>query len=134
MKKYYSTTFLLVCIFTLTEAQITNKGEPLSWSQKNLKSSTSIQMQPVDMIAIQKEDAMNDLDRSKPWRFGYEFNVDLGIDDSGTWDELPNGDRIWRINIISSGAKTLNFIFTVEDIYSSAFLRRPQKNWMKSSS
>ena len=97
MKKYYSITFLLVCMFTLTEAQITNKGEPLSWSQKNLKSSTSIQMQPVDMIAIQKEDAINDLDRSKPWRFGYEFNVDLGIDDEGTWDELPNRDRIWRI-------------------------------------
>lgn len=120
MKKYYSTTFLLVCIFTLTEAQITNKGEPLSWSQKNLKSSTSIQMQPVDMIAIQKEDAMNDLDRSKPWRFGYEFNVDLGIDDSGTWDELPNGDRIWRINIISSGAKTLNFIFNTYKVPTGA--------------
>ena len=111
MKKYCSITFLLVCMFTLTEAQITNKGKPLSWSQKNLKSSTSIQMQPVDMIAIQREDAMNDIDKSKPWRFGYEFNVDLGIDDEGTWDELPNGDRIWRINIISSGAKTLNFIF-----------------------
>ena len=52
MKKYYSITLLLVCMFTLTEAQITNKGKPLSWSQKNLKSSTSIQMQPVDMIAI----------------------------------------------------------------------------------
>ena len=120
MKKYCSITFLLVCMFTLTEAQITNKGEPLSWSQKNLKNSTSIQMQPVDMIAIQKEDAINDLDRSKPWRFGYEFNVNLGIDDEGTWDELPNGDRIWRINIISSGAKTLNFIFNTYKVPTGA--------------
>ena len=55
-------------MFTLTEAQIPTKVS-LYRGLKNLKSSTSIQMQPVDMIAIQREDAMNDIDKSKPWRF-----------------------------------------------------------------
>jgi len=111
MKKHYSLAILFIFVCFFAKAQITNEGEPLSWSQVTLKSSSSVRMEPVDMVEIQKEDEINDQDRSKPWRFGYEFNVDLGMDNSGTWDELPNGDRIWRINIISSGAKTMNFVF-----------------------
>ena len=110
-KKYLLNIILCFFICSYTVAQITNKGEPLSWSQINLKSSMSIQMESIDMVAIQKEDAVNDQDLSKPWRFGYEFSVDLGMDDFGIWDELPNGDRIWRINITSPGAKSLNFVF-----------------------
>ena len=53
----------------------------------------------------------NDKMSGRPWRFGYEYSVDLGLETAGVWDELPNGDGIWRINFVSEGAKTLNFVF-----------------------
>ncbi len=111
MNKNYSLSFFLFFIFLTISAQVTNEGKPLSWSQSNLKSSAKIEMNSFDLNAIKAEDKINDLDRTKPWRFGHELNVDLGMDNSGTWDELPNGDRIWRVNITSPGAKTLNFVF-----------------------
>ncbi len=92
-------------------AQVTNEGLPLSFSIQSKKSITPVLMKGFDLNKIKNEDAKNDIDKSIPWRFGYEFNVNLGLENSGVWDELPNGDRIWRINIISKGAKSLNFIF-----------------------
>ncbi|GAA4272731.1 hypothetical protein GCM10022258_20250 [Aquimarina gracilis] len=68
-------------------------------------------MKNFDLNKIKAEDAANDLDRTKPWRFGYEFKVNLGLSNAGVWDDLPDGSRIWRLNIISKGAKTINFIF-----------------------
>ncbi len=92
-------------------AQVTNEGLPMSFSIQSKKSITPVLMKGFDLNKIKAEDAKNDEDKSIPWRFGYEFNVNLGLGNSGVWDELPNGDRIWRINIISRGAKSLNFIF-----------------------
>lgn len=71
----------------------------------------SVKMTSIDLEALKREDAINDKDKSKVYRFGYEFKVDLGIANAGVWTELPNGDRIWRIQIISEGANTLNFVF-----------------------
>jgi hypothetical protein len=92
-------------------AQVTNEGTPVSWEIRSKKSTVPMLMKNFDLNRIKTEDAKNDSDKSKPWRFGYELKVNLGLENSGVWDELPNGDRIWRINIISVGAKTLNFIF-----------------------
>lgn len=92
-------------------AQITNEGLPVSWGIQSKKSITPMLMKSFDLRKIKAEDAKNDLDTSMPWRFGYELKVNYGLKNSGVWDEFPNGDRIWRINIISAGAKTLNFIF-----------------------
>jgi len=109
MKKY------IVCIIVLFickigNSQITN-GTPRSSFAKLNKNIPTIEMPSFDLKKIQEEDAINDLNRTKAFRFGYEFEVDFGLKNSGVWEELPNGDQIWRINIKSEGAHTLNFIF-----------------------
>ncbi|KAA1245384.1 T9SS type A sorting domain-containing protein [Aquimarina sp. RZ0] len=96
------------------KSQVTNDGVPESWKDSDKKSQKelfTIEMPKFDLAKIRAEDAVNDLDRSKVYRFGYEFNVDLGFKNAGTWSELENGDFIWRIRIKSEGAKTLNFVF-----------------------
>ena len=35
----------------------------------------------------------------------------MNLFDSGTWSNLPNGDRIWRINLQAKGAKFAHIIF-----------------------
>ncbi|MCX2762588.1 trypsin-like peptidase domain-containing protein [Aquimarina muelleri] len=103
---------ILGLLFVLgVNAQITNEGLPISWSMQSKKSITPMLMKNFDLKKIKVEDAKNDLNTSMPWRFGYELKVNFGLKNSGVWDEFANGDRIWRINIISQGAKTLNFIF-----------------------
>ncbi len=44
--------------------------------------------------------------------FGYEYNVNININNSGTVDTLPDGSILWRLRVKSEKAYSLNFIFT----------------------
>lgn len=110
MKKI--TLYFLLLFFINLSAQVTNQGQPMSWKFNQLNNVVPVQMTEVDLTSLQAEDAINDLRRDIPWRFGTELSVNLSMNTSGTWDQLPNGDRIWRLNIVSDGAKTLNFVFS----------------------
>lgn len=105
------TLLLLLCTLSAF-AQVTNQRSPQSLKIQNLEEVTPIAMPAFDLKALQKEDAINDVGKDKPWRFGYEFFVDHNLNNSGVWTTLPNGDRIWRIRYTSEGAKTLNFLFS----------------------
>jgi lysyl endopeptidase len=109
MKKIIITS-LMVCAFFGLHAQVTNEGQPKSWKQTNLKTTSPIVLKSIDIDKVIEEDLIN-YQKQGPWRFGVEIDVDYGIHNAGAWDELPGGDKVWRLNIVSEGAKTLNFIF-----------------------
>ncbi len=44
-------------------------------------------------------------------RFAAPTSVNLGLDNSGQWTELPNGDRIWRLQVSASGAYGLGLFY-----------------------
>jgi lysyl endopeptidase len=107
-------TLLICCLFWgLSNAQTTPLGPPKSWSLKNegIRMVETHQMPAFDLSARLAADAENEANKVGPWRFGYEFPVNFGIQNSGNWTELDNGDRIWRIRFRSEGALSMNFIF-----------------------
>ncbi|WP_298514172.1 T9SS type A sorting domain-containing protein [uncultured Kordia sp.] len=105
-------TLLVLLAFILqVSAQNPQRPQPESWSIPTIDKVAPIQFEKPNLAPLRAEDAVNDLDKSIPWRFGYDHFVDYGIDNAGGWYELPNGDRIWRINFISPGALTMNLIF-----------------------
>jgi len=119
------TLLLLGFVFVLNvNAQVIDMGKPQSWSMttKSKKNISPNIMESFDIEKIKAEDKINDDDRTIPFRFGYEIDIDLGIENDGAWDEFSNGDRVWRINIVSKGAKTLNFIFDTFQIPSGAYV------------
>tara|TARA_B100001029_G_C15061583_1_gene459015 strand:+ start:302 stop:1813 length:1512 start_codon:yes stop_codon:yes gene_type:complete len=44
-----------------------------------------------------------------PYRYGYKHKVHLTPNNSGTWEQLPNGGNIWTIQISSKGAYSISF-------------------------
>ncbi len=114
MKKILSTIILILC-FGYAFGQVTNEGNPLSWDL-NLDSENVVvkNLPEFDMNQVKAEDEINDAKPDTPWRFGYTHSVDFGLED-GTWTNLENGDRIWRLLVSSPGALSLNFIF--DDFY-----------------
>lgn len=109
--KYKITLITLFSAFSLL-AQVTNEGKPLSWKLNGTEKPVAIAMPAFDLKTLQAEDAINDIGKNKPWRFGKEFLVDYNLANAGSWTDLPNGDRIWRIRFTSAGAKTMNFLFS----------------------
>src|SRR5690606_31968615 len=105
MKKI--TCYILFLISFYGFAQVTNQGEPLSWKLNGLNSVIPEVMEEVEI------DNSNDafVKQGEPLRFGQELAVQLHTQNTGTWDELSNGDRLWRMNVISENATSLNFIF-----------------------
>jgi hypothetical protein len=70
----------------------------------------TVAMEPVDVGSYLAEDAAAGKDM--PFRFGATLPVDLGIDNAGTWTELPGGDLDWRLRISSHGAFSIGLLFS----------------------
>ena len=63
----------------------------------------SITMPEVDVDALIMEDEEN-AGTGVPMRFAYAFDVNLGINNAGTWEEMDDGTRIWTLVLHYSGA------------------------------
>ncbi|TAL69799.1 MAG: T9SS type A sorting domain-containing protein [Bacteroidetes bacterium] len=46
-----------------------------------------------------------------PHFYGYGFTVNFTLSNSGTWDTLESGDRLWRLKIICPESYEINFVF-----------------------
>ncbi|QHI36449.1 Protease 1 [Kordia antarctica] len=108
--KNFTLILLLAFIFQAT-AQNSQRPVPESWNIATIEKVAPIEFEKPNLAPLQAEDAVNDLNKSIPWRFGFDHFVDYGLDNAGKWHTLPNGDRIWRINFVSPGALTMNLIF-----------------------
>ena len=114
MRKVYLLIALFAC--QLAVAQVTNESTPKSWDLAFKSQPQKITMPSIDLEAIQQQDAIDDQIRNKPYKFGHKIPVDLNLFNSGLWTELENGDRLWRLNIESKGARTINFLFDRYDL------------------
>ena len=53
----------------------------------------SITMPEIDVEALFREDEKN-TGTGVPMRFAHEFNVDFGINNSGSWEETEDGGKL----------------------------------------
>lgn len=115
MKKIYSVffVFLLSAISLISYSQINQGGSPLSFQNPQLiKNALIIEKMPkIDLQRLKAEDSINDHFKDIPWRFGENLYVNYNLNNSGTWDALPKGDKLWRLGIRCEGAYTINLTF-----------------------
>ncbi|MBK7092613.1 MAG: trypsin-like peptidase domain-containing protein [bacterium] len=92
-------------------AQISNGGTPPSFDRQLRSNSERLVMPPVDVQALLAEDAADE-SKALPFRFGAPFDVNYSLENSGTWEDLADGGRIWRITFSSPGAYSINLIYS----------------------
>lgn len=115
MNKRVSTSFVFLFVFICTYAQLSTNESPISFSMgskliETKRSMTAITMPELNMSEIEKEDAEDEEDDNPP-RFGFLHKVNYDLENSGIWYELPNGDKLWQLNVICPGALSINFCF-----------------------
>ena len=107
---------ICLCLFANVNAQISTYEKPVSFYRGSelavvSKSSTPIITTPkLDMAKIAAEDE-EDEKYDMPPRFGYSHFVDYNLNNSGTWFELPNGDKLWQLEVVCPGALSVNFCY-----------------------
>ena len=92
-----------------------NPSLPISWDINIKDRIEVIQMPVLNFSGINKQDSINDQDKSSPWRYGLPRSVSIDIKKQGVWTTLDNGSKLWVIAIKSTGA--LNLSVNFEDIY-----------------
>lgn len=100
-----SSLFLLGGVFAQQGDGGKIKSEKISIDHKSIDHFT---FQTPDLEALRAEDLINDDAGTGPWRFGYNNSTNLNMLNSGTWINLPNGDKIWMIQLTCEGALTVN--------------------------
>lgn len=91
-----------------SKAQINVGGQPMS-SLTDLSSEFDIVTMPaVDSKKLLEEDASMINVPDMPLRYAKVIDVNYNLQNSGTWETLSDGSRVWRIGIKSTDAKSLN--------------------------
>lgn len=97
-------------------SQISAGGTPLSSKPSHSKIFSKQALKPtpipeLDLAALKKQDEEN------PWanRFAAPVIVNYGLNNSGVWQDLPDGSRVWRLSLRSKGAQALSILY--DDFY-----------------
>ena len=95
-------------------SQLSVEGTPFGLAEEfraKISEPVWIEMERVDVDALIEEDKILDTVPGIPYRFGENLYVDLNPKNSGVWDILDDGSKIWRLGIISRGAVSINLAF-----------------------
>ena len=95
--------------FVVFSQDVTNDN-PVGWDL-NLATVQPIVLPILDLKEIIREDSINDLDKSLPWRYGVNRPLKLDLTTDGSWSTLEDGSRLWRVAIKSPDAINMSVNF-----------------------
>lgn len=103
---------LLMLFSSNLSAQLSEGGSPFAPSTTKIEwEYDTVTMPAFDEDAMRAEDEIDNAFKDRPFRFGKNFEIRVGIDNSGHWHTLPSGDRVWLLKLRSPGALSLNLVF-----------------------
>ncbi len=95
-------------------AQLSLGGKPSSFDQTTKASVPTVRTGDVDVAKLLAEDDQ-DAKLGVPFRFGFPFDVHYDLNNSGIWENLDDGSKVWRLRIECPKAYSTNLIF--DDFY-----------------
>jgi len=112
-----------VCLLLAGSAlgQVSIGGTPVSFGLAAKAEMPKITMPGIDLPALLAEDEI-DLADGLPYRFGFPFDVNYTLENSGVWETLDDGSRLWRLKIECPGAYSINLLYNYYDIPDGARL------------
>ncbi|HNK86033.1 MAG TPA: hypothetical protein PKL41_12570, partial [Flavobacteriales bacterium] len=107
------TALLLLCVITSpVRGQVSFGGTPITiLSPGKLPHVLWTDLPAVDVAPLLAEDAQRLASGDKKMRFGVTRPVDIGLSSAGSWHELPDGRRVWRVGIHCPDASSVSFVF-----------------------
>ena len=109
----YTSVVASLGLVLLSQGQIGFGGQPYGLTKSNFLPPAPVAVMPlVDAPTLMAEDEARAAQGIKgPYRFGFNHMVDLGLENSGVWRTLPNGDAVWQLAIECPEAFSINFEF-----------------------
>ncbi len=111
--------FQLVIIVTYSiksYCQISNGSKPKYFNgmEKNIVThclyKKEILFEELDIEKIKKIDSLDEIDKI-PFEIGVPCKTTISMENAGEWFTLENGAKIWKLEIIVKGAKSINLLY-----------------------
>jgi lysyl endopeptidase len=102
------TSFLMLLFVAFSFAQQGDGGTPISSKFAFEPEIPIVQFAQPNVDALLAEDALVDGKGTAPWRFGFVNESNLNINNSGAWFNLPNGGKLWMLQLHCENALTVN--------------------------
>lgn len=93
-----------------TFSQISNDNLPISLKEKVSEKVPTLELEKPNLSEIKiqtDEDAKN----GESYKFAFLINTDIDTENSGKWETLEDGSRLWRLSIKIDGAKALGLYY-----------------------
>jgi len=114
----YPFRLYLIAVFSIiisasVFSQVMIPEKPPSFKYQDIRNDIeTVDFIKPDFTQILIEDAENEaMGFPDPPRMGVSIPVNLDIDNSGTWTELPDGSKIWRLRIVYPDALAIGINF-----------------------
>ena len=114
MKKTIFSILGYLFFIQFLSAQITTHEVPFSFGStpsQLLRSISTQELSAPDMAIIRAEDKVNDTLPGGPLRFAYPVKVHYTLANSGVWQTLKDGGKLWRLKIRLPGALSTNALY-----------------------
>ena len=113
MRKFLIILLGVVLLVQNSTGQISQGGKPLEFLELKSAKIPVVRMPELknDILLKQAISEFSSSVQLKPFRFATAFDVNYTIANSGVWSTAYDGTQVWRLKIISEGAKSINLIF-----------------------
>ena len=92
-------------------AQPSVGGLPLGLKDISLQHIETYKIPSVDNADLLEQDRIAASMGDKSLRFGLDFPVSISINEANNWQNLPNGRKLWSLEIKSQSAQSINLTF-----------------------
>lgn len=109
------TLIIALLMVSMMYGQITVQGTPPSFNNPQLQQDLPILVMPsfdIDAVVQAEQTRQTQAQKALPGRFGHKMKANITLQNSGLWELLPNGDRVWRMAIQSEKAFSLNLLLS----------------------
>lgn len=123
---------MFVLVMTMSYAQQGDGGIPMSFKLAFEPEIPVVNFVQPNIDSLLAEDAIIDGKGIAPWRFGYNYITELTLFNSGEWFDLPNGGKIWIMQVHCDAALTVNLTFQNSQIPygNELFIYNPSKTFV----
>ena len=115
LRPVFSTMLILAVVLAVCGIADARRGDPPKSMTLKAAAITEVQvleLEAVDRTALLAEDEARAASGPGPLRFALPDDVKKTPADSGTWEDLPDGGRLWRLRVHAPNATDINFGFT----------------------
>jgi hypothetical protein len=100
-----------IFLSALAYGQTNRTGTPVSWNQQLSLAVNQEWVAEANVDNLLEEDVIQEDLRTLPYRFAYARSVSWTMENSGSWINLENGDRLWILGIEYERARSISVSF-----------------------